>query len=229
MAVISKSQLADELGVSRARVSQYVNEGLPTLSSGKLDRDAALNWITGNIIPVDYESDKGTMRAARLLKGDEAAVNYSSGPPVGWLRPVHEAENPFDKGVLFAMLTLVRDIGAIAAVAAHDAGATIATAKMVESTMAVMFVEIASDLMRENRIGPFERDDEPAIWPRERGMRVDWKRVAEDAGEPYEPKKWEAYAKHRKAALARECEAIEGADAARSRKGGARKASRSSR
>ena len=45
MTVTSKSALAAELGISKARVSQYVLAGMPTLADGKLDREAALRWI----------------------------------------------------------------------------------------------------------------------------------------------------------------------------------------
>lgn len=222
METISKAELARELGISRVRVNQYCTKGMPTRSDGKLDRERALKWISGAIIPSDRETDKGTVRAARLLKGETAQPECP-----GWLRPARDCENPFDRGVLFATLSFVRDIGAIAAMAARDAGATIEAARTVEQIMPTMFVEIAGDLMRRNGVGPFEGDDDPPIWPREKGMRVDWKRVAEDAGERYEPKKWDAYAKKRKSALARECEGIEGseeAEAARDKKGGARKA-----
>lgn len=43
--VITKGQLAELLGISRARISQFLREGLPTRSDGNLDRDEALKWI----------------------------------------------------------------------------------------------------------------------------------------------------------------------------------------
>ena len=45
---ISKAQLARELGVSRARVSQLVKGGLPVRPDGRLDRARALAWVRAN-------------------------------------------------------------------------------------------------------------------------------------------------------------------------------------
>jgi hypothetical protein len=42
---ISKAHLARELGVSRARVSQFVGRGLPVRPDGRLDRGRALAWV----------------------------------------------------------------------------------------------------------------------------------------------------------------------------------------
>lgn len=202
MIVISKSQLAGELGISRARVSQYVKEGLPIRKDGKIDRESALNWIARNIVPADVDEDKGAMRAGRLANGP-ARQDFSKGPPVPWLQPVHDAEDRFDKGVLFAVLAMARKIEALAAMAAHDAGAPAAIAKLAGEIMAVAFVEQACEFMVENDIGPFAHDCDAPIWPKpgDVDMHVDWKRAAEDAGEPYEPKKWDAYAKAQKAKL----------------------------
>lgn len=43
---ITQSELARELQLSRQRVSQLVKAGMPTLPDGRLDRTAALKWIT---------------------------------------------------------------------------------------------------------------------------------------------------------------------------------------
>jgi phage terminase Nu1 subunit (DNA packaging protein) len=50
MPIITKSELAKKLGVSKARVSQYVKMGLPVLADGKIDLSAALNWLNKNIV-----------------------------------------------------------------------------------------------------------------------------------------------------------------------------------
>ena len=46
---LPKSQLADHLGVSRARVSQYIAMGMPEMSDGRIHFEAALYWIRANI------------------------------------------------------------------------------------------------------------------------------------------------------------------------------------
>ena len=49
--IISKSELARTLGISPPRISQFVQQGMPTRRDGKLDRIAALQWITRNVMP----------------------------------------------------------------------------------------------------------------------------------------------------------------------------------
>ena len=67
MTIISKANLAAELRISKARVSQYVAEGLPVRSDGKLNRKEALNWISRN--HVDFAGqDKGVGRANTLAR-----------------------------------------------------------------------------------------------------------------------------------------------------------------
>ena len=49
MMVVTKSQLADHLGVSRARVSQYIKMGMPEMADGRIHFEAALFWVRHNI------------------------------------------------------------------------------------------------------------------------------------------------------------------------------------
>ncbi len=43
--VVSKAEFAQELHVSRARISQLADRGLPVRADGRIDRDEALMWI----------------------------------------------------------------------------------------------------------------------------------------------------------------------------------------
>ena len=54
--VLSKAELARKLNVSRARISQLCHEGLPVLANGKVELQAALNWISTH---VDRSRDVG--------------------------------------------------------------------------------------------------------------------------------------------------------------------------
>jgi len=54
--VLSKAELARKLNVSRARISQLCNAGLPVLANGKVELQAALNWISTH---VDRSRDVG--------------------------------------------------------------------------------------------------------------------------------------------------------------------------
>src|SRR3954452_21968395 len=66
MSVTSKSALANELGISKVRVSQYVLAGMPTLADGKLDREAALRWIAKKHHQ-RFGGDHGALRAKKLV------------------------------------------------------------------------------------------------------------------------------------------------------------------
>ena len=67
MTVTSKSALAAELGISKARVSQYVLAGMPTLADGKLDREAAIRWIAKKHHQ-RFGGDHGARRAKKLVR-----------------------------------------------------------------------------------------------------------------------------------------------------------------
>ncbi|MEM6440055.1 MAG: hypothetical protein AAF763_10235 [Pseudomonadota bacterium] len=49
--VLSKSAFADELGLTKARVSQLIDKGLPVRADGRLDRAAAFAWYRENVSP----------------------------------------------------------------------------------------------------------------------------------------------------------------------------------
>ncbi len=85
--VITKSGLAKLIGISKARVSQYVQEGMPVRPDGKLNRAEALDWIDHYIFRPDRPSAKRqaelqqleahfheTIEAAQL-KGMQDAIN----------------------------------------------------------------------------------------------------------------------------------------------------------
>jgi phage terminase Nu1 subunit (DNA packaging protein) len=67
--VITKAQLSEMLGISRPRVSQFVQQGMPVRPDGRLDRIAALTWITRNIIPT-LEGRGAAEEAWWLLYGE---------------------------------------------------------------------------------------------------------------------------------------------------------------
>ncbi len=61
-AVITKSQLAQELGVTRGAVTGYVRRGMPVDFNGELNRAEALAWIRGGVEP--HHADRGAAVAA---------------------------------------------------------------------------------------------------------------------------------------------------------------------
>ncbi len=48
--VVTKAAFSRHLGVSRARVSQYISMGLPCRPDGRLDLRAALAWVRANVM-----------------------------------------------------------------------------------------------------------------------------------------------------------------------------------
>jgi hypothetical protein len=69
--ILRKSELADELGVSRSRISHFVTAGMPVLPSGKVDLEQACYWIVNNIDPYnfgfDLESGSEAYRSAKNI------------------------------------------------------------------------------------------------------------------------------------------------------------------
>lgn len=162
---LTPAEFARREGVSRTLVVRKMKSGhLPKLPGGR---------VSASLV--------GTAWRASAPPGARPVSSVQALECPDWLIPARDCENHFDRGILFAVLSLVRDVGALAAIAAEDAGATIETAKRVEQTMPTLFAERAEDLMRRIGVGPYEHADEPLIWPRAMGLRIDWKRVAEDA------------------------------------------------
>src|SRR4051812_35811659 len=86
MSVTSKSALAAELGISKARVSQYLKRGMPVLPDGKLDRERALRWIVQSHYK-RYGGDHGAARARDLIT-DGYAGEREPGDPLRYaLKP----------------------------------------------------------------------------------------------------------------------------------------------
>jgi hypothetical protein len=62
---ITKAEMARVLNVSRARITQLTQLGLPTCDDGRLGTVEALRWIIRNVMPP--VEGGGIAREARLL------------------------------------------------------------------------------------------------------------------------------------------------------------------
>ena len=71
--VITKAELARELGVSRPRVTELCQAGLPVRPNGKLNRMQALNWVKAECRSVP-----------RWLVGEHEAKEKGEGPGRGY-------------------------------------------------------------------------------------------------------------------------------------------------
>lgn len=63
--ILTKAELAEELTISRARVSQLVNLGMPVLPSGKVDLEECCRWIVDNLDPTNADRGSPAWRQAR--------------------------------------------------------------------------------------------------------------------------------------------------------------------
>lgn len=180
MTITTKAALADELGVTRARVSQYVKAGLPVRSDGKLDRDEALNWLNRNVVGLNREQDRGVNRAARLAKPLKARMKPERYPPP-------PAEDELDG--LSIIAELVAQSGAIAARTAAEAGATMQIAYAMDQAVCVHLWLLAEKLLGIPRGGDphFEKMVDSRI------VSPDWAVLADAAGEDLDQDAWAAF------------------------------------
>lgn len=74
--LVTKSEFSRRLGISKARVSQYVGQGLPVDASGKIDEAIGRAWVKANI--ASEPSRLNTKRSARRARGKAAKAT----PPV---------------------------------------------------------------------------------------------------------------------------------------------------
>jgi hypothetical protein len=199
MTEITKTQLAKELGVSKARISQYVQRGMPVLSNGRLDRDVALRWIADSHGYKHEFEDRGVNRARELnatelntnaeqFSGADTVKSSEVHPPAFSLFP-----DQVHRGAYWAAAEMVKQIGALAAATAIECGAPCQTAYAIEQVMPVRFMEALSELFVRNEIGPFaDGSDDHAVWPSDkRTLSVNWNRMAASVGERVNIEAWE--------------------------------------
>ncbi|MDV2987410.1 UNVERIFIED_CONTAM: hypothetical protein Q9R58_24165 [Methylobacteriaceae bacterium AG10] len=183
MTITTKAALADELGISRARVSQYVRDGLPVRSDGKLNRDEALNWLNQYGRGLNTGADRGVNRAARLAKPKPARPKPAEPAP-------QLAEEWADEVVeITALAELVGNAGAIAAKVAVEAGATMQVAAILDAAVTHHLWTLADRLIglpEGPGVSPFEAMVDRRI------VQPDWAALADAAGEVVDHDAWDA-------------------------------------
>ncbi|WP_264047973.1 hypothetical protein [Methylobacterium flocculans] len=178
MTITTKAALADELGVTRARVSQYVKAGLPVRSDGKLERDEALNWLNRNVVGLNREQDRGVNRAARLAKPTKAKPKS---PP----EPEPFAPEDLVRAIVVAMIHRMDAVTAFAVIAAGGsaetayAAASIARSEMMQAGGDVAMAWGVPDGF-DGPLGQVEATPFPPNWPA----------LAAIAGEPPDLGQW---------------------------------------
>lgn len=182
MTIITKSALADELSISRARVSQYVKTGLPVRSDGRLNRADVLNWLNSNAVGLNSFEDRGVNRATRLAKGAKAKPERR---PDRKPQPQPAAADLDLRDVLVAMLDRIQAVVAFAVLAAEGspemsyAAAGIARAEMFEA---------ASDLALT--LGAPDEFDGPLGIIKPTRCPPDWAALADLAGHTVDLDAW---------------------------------------
>lgn len=184
MTIITKAALAAELSISKARVSQYLKRGMPERSDGKLDREAALSWISESM-PGKIGSQKGASRA-RSITNQRRYLKPS--------RMVHEPEaNPWDICAKLAVMWMLRPHAQIIAWSVLEAGGSLevayAAAKIAQSPM----LEAAHLVLHELN-HPEARNDEATFSKPENWLNsADWPDLAGKVGVSFDRAALEAY------------------------------------
>jgi hypothetical protein len=74
--LVTKSELAQELGVSRGRVSQLITRGLPVEPGGRVNLELACYWVLSHLSPqceLNTESSSAMWNARQIVSLMERA------------------------------------------------------------------------------------------------------------------------------------------------------------
>ncbi len=81
----SQRQFAQRVGLAPSRVNKLIKEGLPVLPNGRIDTEAAIQWLEENLDPE---------RRARAKQGSSGAVTGTTNPRPVPARPFPTASFP---------------------------------------------------------------------------------------------------------------------------------------
>ena len=81
----SQRQFAQRVGLAPSRVNKLIKEGLPVLSNGRIDTEAAIQWLEDNLDPE---------RRARAKQGSSGAVTGITSPRPVPARPAPPPPSP---------------------------------------------------------------------------------------------------------------------------------------
>lgn len=176
MTITSKAVLADELGVTRGRISQYIRDGLPVRPDGKLNREQALNWIDANCRAPQHGDDRGANRA-RSLVGEMKRREARRQPPP---KSSDNAAATVDLAHRIAAELIARS-GRIAGTVAVELGLPTTVAYALDQGLTVHLWTAA-----ERALGLTAAEEvafEQLVDQRLQANSVDWLKLAMDRGE----------------------------------------------
>ncbi len=152
MPVITKADLARELGVSKSRVSQYVKEGLPVRPDGKLDREAALTHLRMYRVS-EVGSTKGPVRAKHLLETGPQVYVAADEEPYG--ETFKKRASEADKAAVTVLHQLLVKSRRMVARAAIECGAPLNVAYMLVDFLHSDLAEAACDILNARGVRGF--------------------------------------------------------------------------
>ena len=181
MSVISKADLSRELGVSKARVSQYVKSGLPVRSDGKLDRETVLEYLRMYYVS-DVGSTKGPVRAKRLLVTGPEIYDVANEEPYNdtFKRRASEA----DKAAVTVLHQLLVKSRRLIARAAIECGAPLNVSYMLADFLHSDLAEAACAILNAKGIRGFNACG--GVMDQCNGPEPSWQAYADAIGETFD-------------------------------------------
>jgi hypothetical protein len=195
--VITKSKLAKELKISRARVSQYVRLGLPVRRDGRLDRQHVLHWIRQNISP-EVHPDRGA-----ALAFAETTVKQSEATVISF---AHSLKRPYDRGAVLMGSMLAYRLPAVVARVIAICGTPMPSVYSAFGVIALAAATEMMNVMEQFGIEPCARDRNAPIWSYGALREPDWEELAAAAGERVAVRAWD---EHQEFLLRRNPELVE--------------------
>ena len=182
MTVITKADLAREIGVSKSRVSQYVKSGLPVRSDGKLDREAALTHLRMYRVS-DVGSTKGPVRAKHLLEtGPQVYVAADEQP---YSETFRKRASEADKAAVTVLHQLLVKSRRMMARAAIECGASLEVAYNLTDFLHADLAEAAHDVLHARGTRAFNG---PGLGVMDQclGPEPSWEQYADAIGEAFD-------------------------------------------
>lgn len=206
MTITTKANLAAELRISRARISQYCTDGMPTRSDGRLDRETCLNWIKDHV-RTTVKRDRGAAMASDITartagrtapapRQQQAAQQEEVIPP-GY-EVLRRVDTEFGRGAVAMLLAILHDLPVTTASIAVGAGAPMRAAYAMAPAVMLGVMESATDILKAWDVAPFatEGNEVPYLDPAVIGD-VNWTELAALAGEPVDMDAWAAHSAER--------------------------------
>lgn len=172
MARIRKSELAEILNVSRARITQYVSGGMPVEPDGSVDLAAARSWVADNV-------DSGR-RASRAGQKDRPRRPAPEKPPVPSAHPSRD-DGGFAEGFIAAAIQAITHAPVVVAVVVAEAGGCRDLAERVASEAQMAISDVLDEIAEPAGLADLGVRYPPGTFDAWRA-RVPWDEVFDAAG-----------------------------------------------